>query len=500
MTLRPTNLFIEVDQKIAEVDPRVFGGFLEHMGRAIYEGVYDPTSRLADDAGCRTDVLEALRKLKMTAMRYPGGNFVSGYNWRDGVGPKGERPTRFDRAWFSKETNMFGTDEFLALSERMGWTPMMAVNLGNGSPTEAAALVSYCNSSQGSEMGDWRASNGHPAPYGISLWCLGNEMDGIWQIGHLNAKKYVEKAKEATRLMREVDPDIELVVCGSSDPMLPTYPAWDRSVLSGLGDEMNYLSVHRYARNFRRDTPQFLAFGLAVDKQIEELNRICLEVQHQSETGHRSFLSFDEWNVWYRHLSPFGWGQRAPHLLEETYNVEDALVVAGFLNSFIRHADVVKIANLSQAVNVVAPIRTRGDDILIQSIYYAFEMFSSRSEGEALKVSTDGPRYQTRKLGMATFADTSAILGDGVIHLFIVNRSVDESMALEIELQGATILNVLSADCLTGPSPKAKNTFARPNLVRSTSFDGFSVSSGSADATLPPLSLVAVSLSIVKAP
>ena len=496
MNLKPTTLTLDTDRVIGDVDPRLFGGFLEHMGRAVYEGVYDPKSLHADEEGCRSDVLEALKQLQMTTMRYPGGNFVSGHNWRDAIGPIGERHPRFDRAWFSRELNTFGTDEFMSLAKKMDWTPMMAVNLGNGSPEEAAALVSYCNSDLGSKLGNLRGSNGHPKPYNISMWALGNEMDGIWQIGHTNAKKYVERARRASRLMREVAPNIELVACGSADPLLPTYPAWDRTILNELGVDMDYLSVHRYARNFRHNTPEFLAFGAAVDRQIEELDTICLEAQHRSDTGHRSYLSFDEWNVWYRHLSPFGWGQIAPHLLEETFNVEDALVVAGFLNSFIRHADVVRNANLSQIVNVIAPIRTRGDDMLIQSIYYTFKMFSSRRGGKSLKIDFRGPKYLTHKFGGVPYVDISATVNETVINLFAINRSVDHYAPLQVSVQREILNSVREAECFTGPSPKARNTFANPNELQSKPFNGFTISNSSLEGTLPPLSLVAVSLNI----
>lgn len=496
MSLAPTRLDLRADNVIAPVDARLFGGLLEHLGRAVYEGVFDPSSRHADADGFRSDVLDALAALRFTAMRYPGGNFVSGYNWRDGVGKRELRSARFDWAWTSREPNTFGTDEFMSLSQRMGWTPMLAVNLGRGRPDEARALVEYCNGPTGTREGDRRARNASVDPYGVGLWCLGNEMDGWWQLGHVSADKYVARAKEAAQLMRSVDPAIETVVCGSSDPGMPSYPSWDRTVLSGLGEDADYLSVHRYARNFRRDSQTFLAFGIAVDRHIEELDAICIEAQRRSGSAKRMYLSVDEWNVWYRALWPIGWGRRAPHLLEETYNLEDALVVAGFLNSFIRHADIVKIANLAQIVNVAAPIRTRGDALLLQSIYYAFRMFSTRRDGVALRVACSGPTYGNRKYGQVPFLDASAILGGDRLHLFVINRSLDSTAPIQIDLSGPTITGVADAELLSGPDAKAKNTFAAPNVVVASPFAGLRTSAASAEAEIPPLSLLAATLSL----
>jgi alpha-L-arabinofuranosidase len=491
-----TRLRLDTNDVIAPVDPRIFGGFLEHMGRAVYEGVFDPSSRHADAEGFRTDVLDALAALRFTAMRYPGGNFVSGYNWRDGVGPRELRPTRFAWAWFSRESNLVGTDEFLALAQRMGWTPMMAVNLGRGRPDEASALLEYCNGALGTREGDRRARNARAEPYGVQLWCLGNEMDGWWQQGHLPADQYAARAKLASRLMRSVDPDIETVVCGSSDPRMPSYLSWDRTVVEVLAEDADYLSVHRYARNFWRDSPTFLAFGLAIDRHLDEVNQVCIEAQRGSGSAKRMYLSVDEWNVWYRNLSPMGWGKKAPHLLEEAYNLEDALVVAGFLNSFIRHADAVKIANLAQIVNVIAPIRTRGDDLLRQSIYFAFRMFSTRRDGVALRLACAGPTYGNRKYGQVPFIDASAILGADQVHLFVVNRSLDSAAPIQIDLNGGTFSGVVNAELLSGPGAKASNTFEVPGVVVATPFDGLRTSATSAEATLPPLSLLAATFSL----
>ena len=505
-TLDETTVTLDAGEVIADVDPRVFGGFVEHMGRCVYEGIYDPTSAHADADGCRTDVLDALGQLRFTAVRYPGGNFVSGYDWRDGIGPKDERPERLERAWRCTETNQFGTDEFLPLCDRMGWTPMLAVNLGTGTAADAQSLVAYVNEPAGTAMGDWRGRNGRTDPYGVDLWCLGNEMDGPWQLGHTNAAEYTRRAREAAAAMRDVTPEMEVVACGSSDPGLPSHPKWSVTVLDEFGEGLDYLSLHRYARNFGRRTREFLGFGRAVDAQIEEAAGLCAEAQRRHGHERPTRISFDEWNVWYKtgHQTLLRWavpsrfGGRAPHLIEEVYNLEDALVVAQFLNSFVRHADVVRIANLAQAVNVIAPLLTKGDDLLVQSIFHAFRMFSDRREGDALRVTAAGPTYETRRFGMVPEVDLSAILGADALHLFAVNRSTEAPAPVSVALTGITLAGGVLAEVLTGPGPRARNTWEDPHVVEAAPFTHGSASASTAELRLPPCSLVAASFPLAR--
>ncbi len=491
-----TKVIYHKDYEISPVDPRIFGGFLEHMGRAVYEGVYDPESAHADSDGFRKDVLEALKPILYTAMRYPGGNFASGYHWMDGVGPKAERPTVRELAWQSLESNQFGTDEFVKLSRMMDWTPMMTVNLGTGTPEEARNWVEYCNSPTGSLYSDMRASNGSADPYNLKLWCLGNEMDGPWQLGHVPADQYAIRAQQAAKLMKDVDPTLELVACGSCAPDLPTYADWDRTVLEYIGGYADYISLHRYVGNPACDTSNFLAITNSIDQQIEEMDAVCRFVQARNRSKKRHYLCFDEWNVWYRargaeHQN--GRGSFAPHLIEEEYNLEDALVVAGFLNSFIRHADVLKIANIAQIVNVIAPILTRGDEMLLQSIYYPFLIYAQRRDGIALQPVVKGPGYESTNHGYVNDIDTSAILGDGLLHVFLVNRNLAESASVEIDFPGGKLTDVGSAEIITGPHPNARNTFEQPNLITHRPFQKTAIKEGVGYLEIPPLSFVAAS-------
>ena len=498
--MQHTRVIYHKEFQIAEVDPRIFGGFMEHIGRAIYEGVYDPQSKHADKEGFRKDVLGALKPMNLTVVRYPGGNFVSGYHWLDGIGPKDQRPTMRDLAWQSIEPNQVGTDEFMNLAHKMNWSPMMAANLGTGTPDEARNWVEYCNSPVGTKYADMRAANGHNDPYGVKLWCLGNEMDAIWQLGHVPARDYAIRAQQAAKMMKDVDPSIETIASGSCKVDLPTYAVWDREVLEYIGSFAEYLSVHRYVRNDDSNAADFFAVTNAITQQIEEMDAVCRYVQAVTRSRKRHYLCFDEYNIWYRARKAEhkdGRGKFAPHLIEETFNLEDTLVIAGFLNCFIRRADVVKIANLSQVVNVLAPILTRGNDMLLQSIYYPFLMYSKRREGMSLRPAVAGPGYESKLYGYVDYIDTSAILCDGLLHVFLSNRSLDENAPVTIEFPGGSIESLLSAEIVTGPGVKAENTYEQPEVVTSKPLSGVKVSDGQAQLTLPPVSVAAMTFRVM---
>lgn len=497
--MEKTRIILDPAYTISQVDPRIFGGFLEHMGRAVYEGVYAPKSIHADENGFRKDVLGALRTLNMTAMRYPGGNFASGYHWMDGIGPKDSRPTVRELAWQSIEPNQFGTDEFIRMAQMMDWTPMITVNLGTGTSEEARNWVEYCNSPAGTRYADLRAANGSKDPHNVKLWCLGNEMDGPWQLGHVPADQYAIRAQQAAKLMKDTDPSIETVACGSCVVTLPTYMDWDRTVLEYVGPYAEYISLHRYVGNPKGDTSDYLAVTNSIDRQIEEMDAVCRFVQARTRSKKRHYLCFDEWNVWYRtHNAEYtnGKGKFAPPLIEEHYNLEDALVVAGFLNSFIRHADSVKIANIAQIVNVIAPILTRADEMLLQSIYYPFAMFASRREGDAVQPALSGPGYESPSYGWVNYIDTSAILGDGVLHTFLVNRSTSEEAEIEIDHASGKIVAVESAEVICGTDPLANNTYAYPNAVHNMPLHTVKVEDRKAIITLPALSAAAVTFKV----
>jgi alpha-N-arabinofuranosidase len=491
-----TRIYLHTAFAIGDVDPRLFGGFLEHMGRCVYEGVHQPDSAHADEHGFRRDVLGALRRLDMPIIRYPGGNFASGYHWRDGVGPRDQRPTVRELAWQSIETNQFGTDEFMTLCRKLDWTPMLCVNLGTGTPEEARDWVEYCNSPAGTRHADMRVQNGSAAPHAVPIWCLGNEMDGPWQIGHVPASQYAIRAQQAAKMMKDVDRSIELVLCGSSTILLPSYMQWDREVLEHVGELADYISLHRYVDNRAGDTLDFLAVTNSIDKQIEDMDAVCRFVQAKRRGYKRAYLCFDEWNVWYKNMEMNGAGKHAPHLIEEVYNLEDALVVAGIFNSFLRHADVVRIANLAQIVNVIAPIQTRGDAMLLQSIFHVFEMYSKRRTGRSLRAIVDGPGYVGRKNGRVDWIDASAIVDGNRLHVFATNRSLDETAQVQIVLADRSILGVSECEIVTGDDPRAGNDFDAPSRIAAEPFEGARATQGGAEVELPPLSAAAMSFTI----
>lgn len=486
-------LTLDTQYHNGDIDPRIFSGFLEHIGRAVYEGVYDPGNPLSDENGFRRDVIAALRKLRMPLMRYPGGNFVSNYNWLDGIGPKESRPTRPDFAWRSLETNEFGVDEFVEWCKQVDTSPMMAINLGTKGATEAAALLEYCNMPAGTYWADQRVANGHAEPYGVKVWCLGNEMDGPWQAGHVPAEEYAMRADQAAKLMKGLDDKAEFVACGSSGRWMSTYLNYDRVTLEYAWDAVNYVSAHRYSENRRNDTAWFLAEGTEIDRVIEDYAGLFDYVRGMKRAEKRVYLSFDEWNVWYKADQTDGKWTKAPHLVEETYNLEDALVCAQYLNAFIRRADVVKIACIAQVVNVIAPILTKRDGLLIQSNYYPFVLMAEHTRGKSLRPILDSPNYNAGERGEVPMIDVSASLAeDGSLAVFAVNRSQTEMVELKIDFNDAQIAGITGVDTLTGKNPKTANSWEAPHAVEPKPGVARMGDNGTAVVELPPLSFSAV--------
>ena len=404
----PARVVINQGHYRAELDRRLLGAFLEHLGRSIYTGVYEPDSPLADKNGFRTDVISQVKGLGVPIMRYPGGNFVSGYNWLDGVGPKDKRPTVLDRAWNSIETNQFGTNEFMDWCKLVGTEPLLGMNFGTGSADMAVAYVEYCNLDKGTKWSDLRRSHGYDAPHNVRTWCLGNEMDGPWQIGHMPAREYGRKARDVGRQMRDIDRDLKLIACGSSNREMPTYLVWDREVLEECYDQVDAISLHCYYGNTKElsgeNSARYLAMNLDMELQIHEIAAVCDYVQGLTKSPKRLWLSFDEWNVWYRARDRKALdGQRtfAPKLLEEVYNLEDALLVGGFLNSLLRNADRVRLACLAQIMNVIAPLVTNKTSVLRQSIFYPYAWALQYAKGRVLDLLTECETYPISAAGLA---------------------------------------------------------------------------------------------------
>jgi alpha-L-arabinofuranosidase len=471
-------VYVDSRRTIAPIDRNLFGSFLEHLGRAIYEGIYDPGSRLSDSDGFRKDVMEEVKHLGVPIIRYPGGNFVSGYNWLDGVGPKKDRPTVLDKAWNSLNSNQFGTNEFLAWCKEVGTEPLMGLNLGTGTPEQAADLVEYCNVEKGTRWSDLRRKHGIAEPYKIERWCLGNEMDGPWQIGHMSATEYGLKAADAARQMHYVDSSLKLIACGSSGPFMPTYLEWDREVLEQCYDYVDGLSLHRYFDNTETtggDSAKFLAMNLTMDRQIAETVAVCDLVRGQKRSPKQLWLSFDEWNVWYRERrgdAADGKKTEAPHLLEEIYNLEDALLVGGLLNTLIRNSDRVKLACLAQLINVIAPIMTNANGLFRQTIYYPYSWALQFARGAALNVLVESSTYDVKGLDQVPHLDVAGShnAADGSVALFILNRDLQKAHDVEIVWEDQAPTRVLTTTVLTGDDLKAVNSFQSPQKVAPQSF------------------------------
>ena len=480
--------------RVAPVDPRIFGSFVEHMGRCVYTGIYEPGHPEADDRGFRRDVADLVRDLGVPLVRYPGGNFVSGYNWEDGTGPREQRPTRLDLAWRSIESNQVGVDDFQAWASGVDTETMMAVNLGSRGVDAARALVEYCNHPSGTELSDRRRANGAADPYGIKLWCLGNEMDGPWQIGHKTAHEYGRLAKETARAMRLVDPRIELVACGSSNSRMPTFGTWEATVLAECYDEVDYISMHTYYEERNGDRDSFLACAVDMDHFIDDVVATADHVRAVGRHKKRINISFDEWNVWY--ISKFAgeknldWEQH-PRLIEDTYSVTDAVVVGTLLNSLLRHADRVSIACLAQLVNVIAPIRSEpGGSAWRQTIYHPFALTSQYGRGTVLRLEPTAPVHDTAWQGEVPVLDPLAVLDEesGAVTLFAVNRDQTTPIALDVDLRGLAAVTTAEHTTLADADPDAVNSADDPDRVLPQRQDDVRVDGGRLQVVLPPLS------------
>jgi alpha-N-arabinofuranosidase len=490
---------LNTEDIIADVPPQLFGGFVEHLGRCVYEGIYDPKSKHADAKGLRKDVMAALKEMKLATIRYPGGNFVSNYHWLDGVGQRDKRPRVRELAWSSIETNEFGTNEFIDFCRELKTEPMLGMNFGTGSIEDAWNYVEYCNAPAGTKWADLRVSHGYQQPHNVKYWCLGNEMDGPWQIGHLDAVAYATKAREAAKQMRVIDPSIEMIVCGSSGPFMKTFPDWDRTALEHNWEFARYLSIHNYATNWENDTTSFLGYSVEFEKHIDTLATMLRETKQKVGGKHDIYLSQDEWNVWYKDRNGNGKWQVAPHLCEESYNLEDTLVFAQWMNVFLRRCDVLKMTCLAQVVNVIAPLKTRGDELLKESTYHAFLMWVQNAVGKSVRPKVDVHRIATKRFGDVPALDVAATIDPASkkAAVFLVHRGQTETLATDITFTGPTIpTKVAGALQIWGLDPKAGNTFERPDVVIPRAVAAMPLKNGSFPIKLPPMSVTAIQLEI----
>jgi alpha-N-arabinofuranosidase len=487
---------------LGEVDRRIFGSFVEHMGRCVYTGIYEPGHPRADEAGLRTDVLDLTKEMGVSVVRYPGGNFVSGYRWEDGVGPVADRPVRLELAWRQIETNEFGLHEFIDWARKAGVEPMIAINLGTRGVQEAIDLVEYCNIPSGTALSDLRRANGAEEPFGIRLWCLGNEMDGPWQIGHKTAEEYGRLVQETAKAVRRVDPSVQLVACGSSHRRMPTFGSWESTVLEHAYDEVDLISMHAYYENPDGDLDSFLAASVDMDSFITEVESTADSVKTRLKSDKTINISFDEWNVWYqsRFVGETNLEiEHLPRLIEDHYDLSDAVVVGSFLTTLLRHAERVKVANQAQLVNVIAPIRSEpGGPSWRQPIFWPFALVSAMAKGTSLRVAPQAPTIDTVRYGTVSALDMAAThdAESGDLAVFVAHRGRDGALDLQVALHGLGVdgLRVVEHRVVTGDDPQATNTAEDPDHVVAVDGKGAEVSDGSLHVTLPPLSFTALRL------
>ena len=490
-----SHVIADRDFVIAPLDRRVFGSFVEHLGRCVYGGIYEPGHPTADEHGFRGEVLALTRELGTTIIRYPGGNFVSGYDWEDGVGPKDERPVRLDLAWGSTETNQFGTNEFIDWCRIAGVEPMFAVNLGTRGPAEAQNFLEYCNHPRGTHYSDLRRKHGYDKPHDIKFWCLGNEMDGPWQTGAKTAQEYGRVAKETAKVMRWTCGDLQLAACGSSFRDMPTYGTWEYTVLDHCFEEVDFISLHQYFENHEDEVDRFLTVIDKLERFIVEVAAVADAVAAKRRSSKRIMLSLDEWNVWYRarageQLRGVGWPQ-APKLLEEVYNFEDALVIGGALLTMMNNADRVKSACLAQLVNVIGPIMTEtGGPAWRQTIFHPFAQASRHGRGNVLRTKVETGRFSAGGVDDAPLLVVSVIddPATGEATVFALNRCLDQEMDLSVELRGMGSRELTRAEELHHADLKAINSKDAPDAVAPVPHPAASIAGGTLRATLKPLS------------
>jgi len=492
--IKKADLILDKDFIISKVDERLYGSFIEHLGRAVYGGIYDPGNLNSDLNGFRRDVIEMIKKLNVSVVRYPGGNFVSGFNWEDSIGPREQRPKRLDLAWSTTEPNEFGLHEFCDWSKEVDSEVMYAVNLGTRGPDAARNIVEYANHKGGSTWSDLRRKNGADEPFGIKLWCLGNEMDGPWQIGQKTAYEYGRVANETAKVMKWVDPSIELVACGSSAYDMPSFGVWELEMLEQCYENVDYVSLHRYYQNLNDDLPNFLAKSMDMDAFIKTVVSLCDAIGGKKHSKKNLNLSFDEWNVWYHSneqdkqiLAQNRWGGSL-HLLEDVYNFGDALLVGGMLITLLRNSDRVKIACLAQLVNVIAPIMTSEHSCWAQTIYWPFLHVSKYGRGFALRPIIKAPLYSSTDYDEVPLIDTAAVLDDGSLNIFVMNRSTDSNIELSCDLRAFGNISFKEHIVLHHENVKAVNSEDEPNEVVPAIHHGYEVEDGKFSVLLPALS------------
>lgn len=470
-------IIFDKDYVISKIDNRIYGSFIENLGRCIYGGIYDPLDPTADEQGFRCDVIQLVKELNVPLVRLPGGNFIATYVWEDGVGPRESRPRKPDLAWKCIETNQVGTNEYMDWLNKIGADVMMTVNIGTRGILDALNLLDYCNRPGGTYYSDLRISHGYAKPHNIKTWAIGNELDGDWQVGQTTPFEYARLARETAKAMKRQDSSIEIVAAGSAGQEYPTFGDWEQTLIQEAHSFIDYISLHQYYLNLEQDTPNFLAKTLAFDDYIKSISSLIDYMKIKNKSSHDIYISLDEWNVWYHNrYQDLGIIRErgkewpiAPPILEEPYNFEDALVAGAMLIALIRHADKVKIAAYAQLVNVLAPIMTAKEgqswrNTIFYPIYYA----SKHGRGTAIKGVIECGRYDSRDFTDVPYLDAVAVLSDDETELtiFAINKSMDSHMVMDCDLRCFGRVEMIAHIALENRDVYAINTLhCRDNVI-----------------------------------
>ncbi len=503
------------DFTIGSIDKRIYGSFLEHLGRAIYEGIYEPEHPKADENGFRKDVMELITDLKMPVVRYPGGNYISSFNWEDSVGPIESRPTRLDLAWKTRETNEFGLNEFITWCKKTTREPMYAINLGTKGIDSATNVLEYCNHPSGSYWSDLRIKHGYKDPHNIKMWCLGNEMDGEWQVGHKTAYEYGRLVNEVAKSMRKFDSSLELIVAGSSSDMMSTYPDWEREILENSYDSIDYIALHKYWTNYEKNTSSYLSNNIPLQDYITTVEGTINYVKAKKRSKKNIKISFDEWNPWYHtrdlqmkigspdatldmtnqnyldnNLSDW---PKAPPLYEDMYNLLDTLLVGTVINTFINNSHILKIACMAQLVNVIPAISTVKNGISWrQSIYYPLYFASIYGRGVSLKLKVDVPEYSSDIADNIPYLDASAVLNqeENTVSFFLINRSETDKIDLNFNLYNLDVKNILDQKIISHSDIYTSNTKDNPTAIIPLNNKSINVKDKKLTGSIPKLSYI----------
>jgi alpha-N-arabinofuranosidase len=494
---------ISVDANVVRnrIDPHIYGALIEHIGRVVYGGIFEEGSSLSDPQGIRKDVLAAARDWGVTILRWPGGDFASQYHWQDAIGPVANRTPKFNAAWLEEENNHFGTDEFIAFCRKVGGEPYICINAGTGSVEEAANWVEYCNGTGNTQYANLRRKNGHPDPFGVRYWELGNEIYGSWQIGHKNAEDYTKFAVECAKLMRWVDPTIRLVACGSVDDS-----SWNKKVLEELVNLVDYISLHDYEGN--DDYYELLGSVLHFESNIR-LMGAAIELTDarrgkdpivnwafpEQTKKKRIRVACDEWNIWYRKRDL--WRRDVPNPVEERYNLRDALWVASCLNLMHRMGEIVTLANLAQLTNSIAPIFTSKEGMFLQTTYFPMKLYTHECGSLYLHSSVQSPTFSSKSYTDVPCLDVSSTSDEDKrsLSLAVVNRHKSQSIDATIALENARVDPTAQVFEINGASIDTENSFEEPNNVRIQKKDPVTVSRSFA-YTFPAHSITLLKMTI----